>query len=140
MDIDPFTWFDEHFRNPRHAGSLPAGDTDVGTGRVEDARSGDVTRPQVRIDKTSHEILDARFKAYGCSFTIASASFITDLVIGRTMVSALAITLDEINEALSLPVTKRYCAELARDAMQLAVVDYETKQDAQAHVISEQNR
>ena len=61
-------------------------------------------------------------------------------MIGRTMVSALAITLDEINEALSLPVTKRYCAELARDAMQLAVVDYETKQNAQAHVISEQNR
>jgi hypothetical protein len=55
------------------------------------------------------------------------------------MVSALAITLDEINEALSLPITKQYCAELARDAMQLAVADYETKQDTQTHVISEQN-
>ena len=85
-------------------------------------------------------IQEARFKAYGCSFAIATASFVADQVMGRTLVSALTITADEIGEKLSLPATKQYCAQLAYDAIRAAIADYETKRDAKAHLTTEDER
>lgn len=117
----------EHFRNPRHVGSLPADDPDVGTGRAEAAPHGDVTRLQIRVDHAAGVIREARFKAFGCSVAIATASLAADWVTGRALASALEISADEIAQALDLPADKRYCAELARTAVHAAVADYEAK-------------
>jgi len=121
----------ERFREARHAGSMPAGAEDVGTGRAEAPRHGDVTRLQVRVDPGTGIIRDARFKAFGCSFAIASADLVADRVTGRALASALEVTADEVGAALELPAAKWYCAELAYDALRAAVADYETKRDAQ---------
>ncbi|MBU24114.1 MAG: Fe-S cluster assembly scaffold IscU [Acidobacteria bacterium] len=121
----------ERFRETQHAGSLPAGATDVGTGRAEAPRHGDVTRLQLRIDAATGIIREARFKAFGCSFAIASADLTADRVTGRTLASALDVTADEVAAALDLPAAKQYCAELAHDALRAAVADYETKHSAQ---------
>ena len=130
----------DYFRHPRLVGSIPADAADVGTGRVESPGHGDVARLQVRVEEATGVIQEARFKAYGCSFAIASASFVADQVMGRTLVSALTITADEIGEKLSLPATKQYCAQLAYDAIRAAIADYETKRDAKAHLTTEDER
>ena len=130
----------EHFLNPRHVGTLPADDPDVGTGRVEAATHGDVTRLQVRVDRVSGLIREARFKAFGCSVVVASASLATEWVTGRTLAAALAITADEIAAALSLSVEKTYCAELAQSAIRAAIGDYETKCGSSAELRTESHR
>lgn len=121
------TGVSEHFRNPRHVGTLPAEDPDVGTGRAEAETHGDITRVQLRVDSVSGVIREARFKAFGCSVAIASASLATEWVTGRTLASARAITADDITSALSLSAEKAYCAELARNAIGAAIDDYEAK-------------
>ena len=67
-------------REPRRAGTLPADDAAVGTGTAGTLDEGTVTRVQVRI--AGGVIADARFKVFGCSAAIASASLVTDRLVG----------------------------------------------------------
>ena len=67
----------ERVREPQRAGALAATATDVGTGEVGNLDAGTVTRMQVRVD-AAIAIVDARFKVFGCSAAIASASFVAE--------------------------------------------------------------
>ena len=68
-------------RDPRRAGTLPQDDTAVGTGTAGTLDEGTVTRVQVRVGADG-VIADARFKVFGCSAAIASASLVADRVVG----------------------------------------------------------
>ena len=64
------------------AGSWPEDDPRVGTGVVGSLASGAMTRLQVRVDGPGGRVEDARFKVFGCSAAIASASLAADRVVG----------------------------------------------------------
>lgn len=64
----------DHFNNPRNVGSFDKNDPTVGTGLVGAPACGDVMKLQIKVDEKTGEILDARFKTFGCGSAIASSS------------------------------------------------------------------
>jgi nitrogen fixation NifU-like protein len=121
----------DHYRRPRNLGALPAEAPDVGTGEARDERSGARVRLQVRVagDGT---IAEARFKAFGCSATIAAASYTTERITGAEARSAAALDAGTIAEALGLPETRLHAALLVARALQAALQDREGKGGARA--------
>ena len=103
----------DYFQNPRCVGEI-ANATAVA--EVTNPVCGDVMKLWVRIDQG--RILEARFKAQGCSAAIATSSFATEMLIGRDVESARRITKEEIADALGgLPASKIHCSILAVDAI-----------------------
>ena len=121
----------DHFNNPRNVGSMDKADPAVGTGVVGAPECGDVMKLQIRVD-TAGNIVDAKFKTYGCGSAIAASSLATEWVKGRTVDQALAIRNTEIAGELALPPVKMHCSVLAEEAIKAAVADLKKKQAAMA--------
>ncbi|KAL8269801.1 hypothetical protein Esti_006280 [Eimeria stiedai] len=119
----------DHFFNPRNAGSFdmndPANKDKVGTAIVGKAACGDVIKLQVKIE--DGKITDARFKTFGCGSAIASSSFATELIKGKTPDEALKLRNTDIASHLNLPPVKIHCSLLAEDAVKLAIDNYNSK-------------
>lgn len=114
----------EHYQNPRNVGSFAKGDENVGTGVVGAPECGDVMKLQLKIDPETEIIEDARFKTFGCGSAIASSSYVTELVKGKTLTEAYQIKNSQIAHELSLPPVKIHCSVLAEDAIKAAVADW----------------
>jgi nitrogen fixation NifU-like protein len=112
------------------AGSWPDDDPAVGTGVVGSLAAGVMTRVQVRVDASASRVADARFKAFGCSAAIASASLAADLLVGCDLTAARAIDAGALADALALPAEKRAMAAQAAVAARAAVDDWERKAGA----------
>jgi len=117
----------DHYENPRNVGSFAKDEEDVGTGMVGAPACGDVMKLQIKVDKLTGIITDAKFKTYGCGSAIASSSLVTDWVRGKTLDEATSIKNSHIAEELSLPPVKIHCSILAEDAIKAAVKDYREK-------------
>jgi len=114
----------DHYENPRNVGSFSKDDDDVGTGMVGAPACGDVMKLQIKVDKETGLITDAKFKTYGCGSAIASSSLVTEWVKGKTLDEAGALKNSLIADELSLPPVKIHCSILAEDAIKAAVEDY----------------
>ncbi len=88
---------------------------------------GDVMKLQIKVDKATGLITDAKFKTYGCGSAIASSSLITEMVKGMSVDAASLIKNSDIAEELALPPVKIHCSILAEDAIKAAVADYKSK-------------
>ncbi len=119
----------DHFKNPRNVGTLDKANKNVGTGLVGAPECGDVMRLQIEVDESSGEIVDAKFKTFGCGSAIASSSLATEWIKGKTVDEAMAIDNMDIVEELALPPVKIHCSVLAEDAIKSAIKDYKTKQE-----------
>ncbi|KAM0680556.1 iron-binding protein [Glugoides intestinalis] len=115
----------DHFNNPRNIGSFE-NDYSVGTGIVGAPACGDVLKFQIKVNDKK-EIVDARFKAFGCGSAIASSSLATELVKGKSIEDSLKINNQQIAQKLSLPPIKLHCSMLAEDAIKSAIKDYKLK-------------
>ena len=123
----------DHYSNPRNVGSFAKDEANVGTGVVGAPECGDVMKLQLKISDDGL-IEDARFKTFGCGSAIASSSYVTELVKGKTVDQALAIKNTDIVTELSLPPVKIHCSVLAEDAIKAAISDYKKKQTAEGKV------
>ena len=117
----------DHYENPRNVGSFSKDDEDVGTGMVGAPACGDVMKLQIKVDKETGLITDAKFKTYGCGSAIASSSLVTEWVKGKTLDEASTITNSTIAEHLALPPVKIHCSILAESAIEAAIKDYRKK-------------
>lgn len=117
----------DHYENPRNVGSLDKHDKSVGTGLVGAPACGDVMKLQIKVDENG-KIIDAKFKTFGCGSAIASSSYTTEWVKGKTVDQALQLKNTEIAKELSLPPVKLHCSMLAEDAIKAALSDYKIKQ------------
>ena len=118
----------DHYENPRNIGSFDKKDADVGTGVVGAPECGDVMKLQIKINKSTNVIEDAKFKTFGCGSAIASSSLATEWLKGKTVTEALEIKNTDIVEELALPPIKIHCSVLAEDAIRAAISDYQKKQ------------
>jgi nitrogen fixation NifU-like protein len=121
----------DHFNHPRNMGSLDRTSSNVGTGIVGAPECGDVMKLQVEVDDDNN-IVDAKFKTFGCGSAIASSSLATEWIKGKTLDEALEIKNTEIVRELSLPPVKIHCSVLAEDAIRAAIADIKAKREQEA--------
>lgn len=61
---------------------------------------------QIRVDPKTNEIVDVKFKTFGCGSAIASSSYLTEIVRGMRIEDAEKIKNTEIASELCLPPVK----------------------------------
>ena len=116
----------DHYSNPRNVGTLSKDDPNVGTGVVGAPECGDVMKLQLKISD-SGVVEDAKFKTFGCGSAIASSSYVTELVKGKTVDEVMSIKNTQIVQELSLPPVKIHCSVLAEDGIKAAIADWKKK-------------
>jgi NifU-like protein len=111
------------FLNPPHVGE--AAEPNV-VGRAGSFECGAVLRISLHIDE-SQRIVEAKFKAAGCTTLVTSASLLIDQVIGKTSAEAAAIgqDLNSLQAKLGTPGNERgECALLACEALISAIRNF----------------
>ena len=104
-------------REPRRAGSLEG--AHVGTGEVGTLDEGTVMRIQVRRD--GDRIAAARFRVFGCSAAIASASLVAEWLEGAAIDEATRLTAERVAQQLALAPEREYTARMAVEAARKAI-------------------
>ena len=113
----------DHFRNPRNVGRMEDAD---GVGEVGNAKCGDIMTIYLKIKDDMIE--DVKFETFGCGSAIASSSMATELIKGKSVADAMALTNKAVAEALDdLPAHKLHCSVLAEEAIKSALLDYYKK-------------
>ena len=116
----------EHYNNPLNVGSFNKNNKNIGTGLVGAPACGDVMKLQIKVDDSGN-IVDAKFKTFGCGSAIASSSFATEFIKNKSLDEADKIKNSDIANELRLPPVKLHCTMLAEDAIKAAINDYKKK-------------
>ncbi|MGH9972057.1 MAG: iron-sulfur cluster assembly scaffold protein [Pyrinomonadaceae bacterium] len=114
----------KHFLNPKNIGDIESANA---TGKAGSLACGATLRITLQVDN-AQTIREVRFKAAGCSFLIATASVLTELVKNRTTGEAAALAQSPeysvLGEFGSLPADKAHCPALACEALVSAIRQY----------------
>lgn len=115
----------EHFMNPRNVGEIENADA---VGQVGNPKCGDIMKMYLKIE--DEVIVDVKFKTFGCGSAIATSSMATEMIKGKTIKEALALTNRAVADALDgLPAVKMHCSVLAEQAVKSAIYDFAKKND-----------
>ncbi|HEY7586609.1 MAG TPA: Fe-S cluster assembly scaffold protein NifU [Candidatus Deferrimicrobiaceae bacterium] len=113
----------DHFMNPRNVGEIDNAD---GIGEVGNPACGDMMRLYLKVE--DGKIVEAKFRTFGCGAAIASSSMLTEMIKGKTLDEARAITNQHVADALDgLPPVKIHCSVMAEQAVKSALDDYAKK-------------
>ena len=114
----------DHFTHPRNVGVLEDANA---VGEVGNLKCGDIMKIYMRI--RNDVIEDVKFQTFGCGAAVATSSMATELVKGKSVKEALALTNSAVAEALDgLPPVKMHCSVLAEEAIKSALADYYKRQ------------
>ena len=109
----------DHAVNPRNVGSMKDYD---GFSMVSSSCDDTI---QLWLKVRDNRIIDICFWTDGCGATIAAGSMMTELAKGSSISEALAISQQNIADALNgLPEGNLHCALLASNTLKEAVRDY----------------
>ena len=110
----------DHFQHPRNVGVIEDAN---GVGEVGNAKCGDIMKIYLKIEDDI--IKDVKFETFGCGSAIASSSMATEMIKGKPVSEAMALTNKAVAEALDgLPAHKLHCSVLAEEAIKNALKDY----------------
>ena len=113
----------DHFTKPRNVGAVDAPD---GKGSDANPSCGDRTTITLRV--SDGRVAEARFRTFGCTAAIASASALTELVSGQRVEDAQRLEPADVLRALGgLPQRKEACALMAVGALRAALLDAKVK-------------
>ena len=89
----------DHYQNPRNYGTLEHPDISY-----ED--SNPVCGDEIRMDLKTEDgrVVDARFQGHGCSISQASASMLTEEIIGKTLEEVKQIDKQYLLDMLGIPL------------------------------------
>lgn len=123
----------DHFEHPRNVGEI---ENASGMGTVGNAKCGDIMRIYLDIDE-DQIIRDVKFKTFGCGAAVATSSMATEMVKGKSIQEAMAVTNTAVCEALDgLPPVKIHCSLLAEEAIHAALWDYAQKNNIEIQGLS----
>ena len=107
----------DHFQHPRNAGDISGADARA---EIENPACGDVLRLTLKIE--SGRIAEIRFKAKGCVPSMACASALTELVLGKSLREARSLDRNALTSAVGgLPPASTHAAQLALDTLAAAL-------------------
>ena len=110
----------DHFMHPRNVGEIA---NPSGVGEVGNAKCGDIMK--MYLDIENNVIKDVKFETFGCGSAIASSSMATEMIKGKTIDEALAVTNRQVVDALGgLPAHKLHCSVLAEESSKSASNDH----------------
>ena len=110
----------DHFQHPRNLGKMEDAD---GVGEVGNAKCGDIMKMYIKVK--DGVLIDVKFNTFGCGSAIAASSMATEMIKGKPLKDALALTNKAVVEALDgLPAHKIHCSVLAEEAVKAAILDY----------------
>jgi nitrogen fixation NifU-like protein len=113
----------EHFQNPRNVGVIEDAD---GVGKMGNPVCGDLM--EIYIEVNNNHITDIKFRTFGCGAAIASGSMASDMIKGKSLAEAEALTDEDVAQALGgLPEKKMHCSNLAASTLHEAIEDYRNK-------------
>jgi nitrogen fixation protein NifU and related proteins len=101
----------DHYRQPRNTGTL---DNATHSHEENNPLCGDVIRMDLRVNEDD-VIEDVAFSGKGCAISQASASMLTEMIKGKSLVEAKQIGKEEILEALGIDIgpVRMKCALLS---------------------------
>jgi nitrogen fixation NifU-like protein len=112
----------DHYKNPHHRGKLKNP-----TFFAEDLNPlcGDKIRLELELD-SKQQVEDVAFSGEGCAISQASASMLTDEIIGKSLAEIGKITNENIYEMLQVPLSpaRVKCALLSLVVLKKALFNY----------------
>jgi nitrogen fixation protein NifU and related proteins len=118
-------------KNPRNLGEMENADA-VGT--VGSPDCGDMLRMWIKFkEEDGRKIIDrATFQSFGCQTAIAVASVATELLAGKTIAEAQAMSGEDLAAPLgALPPVRIHCAQLVEGALRSALAGNQQAAKAQ---------
>lgn len=114
----------DHFEHPRNAGAMEDADAEA---YVTNPVCGDSLRLFLKIDEG--RVTRASFLTSGCPASIGTSSAATELLAGRTIEDAEALTREDYAAAVGgLPKSKLHCSVLAASAARQAIAEWRKRQ------------
>jgi nitrogen fixation protein NifU and related proteins len=117
----------DHYRNPRNKGKLPGADVSI---HDSNPLCGDEIDMHLKVE--GDKIKDVKFEGRGCAISQASASMLTEMVMGKPLTSIRDLSKDDILENIgltSLGPARIKCALLSLKVLKLGMVKYYSDRD-----------
>lgn len=113
----------QHFQHPKNMGKIEGAD---GVAEVGNPMCGDVLKIYIKVK--DNRIEQIGFETLGCAVAIAVSSVITEMAKNKNLQQAKKITKQDVVKELGpLPDFKMHCSNLAAQALQKAIKNYESK-------------
>jgi len=108
----------EHYKNPHHFGELANPDI---TQEGDNPLCGDVITLDLKLD--DGRIGDVRFRGRGCAISQASASMLTDMIVGKPVQELKHFPTGDLLEELGIPISpaRMKCATLSVNTLRVAL-------------------
>ncbi|MDA0811753.1 MAG: iron-sulfur cluster assembly scaffold protein [Verrucomicrobia bacterium] len=111
----------EAIANPSNLGEMEDADA---MGTVGSPECGDMIRMWLKFsEKDGRKVIDrASFQSFGCQTAIAVASVATEMLKGKTIEDAMAMTAEDMSQPLgALPPMKIHCGQMVEGALRAAL-------------------
>lgn len=112
----------DYYRNPRNYGKIDSPDITI---RDSNPLCGDEIEIHVKFD--GDKIKDVKFTGKGCAISQASASMLTEMIMGKNLEDVKKVGKEDILESLGLPnlgPARIKCALLSLKTLKLGVYSY----------------
>jgi len=112
----------DHFKHPHHFGHIPKHDVAV---TLFNSACGDKITMEMKFDKKKETIVDICFSGEGCAVSIASASMLTDRMVGMDIKDARDINSACVLKSFGSTLTpsRVKCALLPLEALHKCILE-----------------
>jgi len=92
----------QHYRTPKNFGQLVHPDY---SGEESNPLCGDHIRVELQLDPSRTNVAEVRFSGDGCAISVASASMLTQKLVGQPLTAVEKITRDDVLQLVAIPLS-----------------------------------